>query len=166
MMVERYSCTVDSDAPKRKRPLQWTGIFCVLFSLGFIMLSVFYSWFFMIAFAVFFALGAVCIHFYNATQKEYLYELLSTRLTIVGKDTVNRQKRLASILLCDVTSFEIMTDTADEFDALYCNNAYDMGVYAITFKSDGKYKKIALMPDDYMVALINDLLKGKTDDKN
>ena len=100
--------------------------------------------------------------FLQATQKEYLYELSSTRLTIVGKDAVNRQKRLASILLCDVTSFEIMTDTADEFDALYCNNAYDMGVYAITFKSDGKYKKIALMPDEYMVALINDLLKRKS----
>lgn len=162
MMVSQYSCSVDAEVPKIKKNMQWLGIFAVLFSLGFVILSVFYSWYFMIAFAFFFAGGAVNLHFYNATKKEFLYELSETRLTIVGKDVVNRQKRLASILLKDVTEFKILTDTCDGLDGLYCSNAYDEGVYALTFKSDGKCKTIAFMPDEYMIALIKeDLLQSK-----
>lgn len=65
MMVAQYSCSVDVEVPKNKKIMQWAGIFAILFSLGFVMLSVFYSWYFMIAFAFFFAGGVVNLHFYN-----------------------------------------------------------------------------------------------------
>ena len=158
MMVAQYSCSVDVEVPKNKKIMQWAGIFAILFSLGFVMLSVFYSWYFMIAFAFFFAGGVVNLHFYNDVKKEYLYELSETRLTIVGKDVVNRQKRLASILLKDVTEFGIMTDTSDILDGLYCQNAYDAGVYSLTFNSEGVKKTVAFMPDDYMIALLDEHL--------
>ncbi|UKI21476.1 MAG: hypothetical protein L6V83_00290 [Christensenella sp.] len=87
-----------------------------------------------------------------------MYELSETRLTIVGKDVVNRQKRLASILLKDVTEFGIMTDTSDRLDGLYCQNAYDAGVYSLTFNSEGVKKTVAIMPDDYMIALLDEHL--------
>lgn len=69
MMVAQYSCSVDVEVPKNKKIMQWAGIFAILFSLGFIMLSVFYSWYFMIAFAFFFAGGVVNLHFYNDVKR-------------------------------------------------------------------------------------------------
>ena len=71
-MVDNYSQSVEVDVTHHAKRLQWTGIFLVLFSLGFVVTSIFYSWYFMIAFGVFFAAGIVCIHIYNQTAKEYI----------------------------------------------------------------------------------------------
>lgn len=161
-MVQQYSCTVDAEVKKSKKALQWAGIFAILFSLGFVIFSIFFSWYFMIAFAFFFVGGIVNIHFYNNVKKEYLYELSETRLTIVGKDVVNRQKRLATVLLKDVIEFKILSDTSDNLDGLFCSNAYDAGVYSLSFNSESGVKTFAFMPDDYMIALLKEEFCGKS----
>lgn len=68
-MVQQYSCTVDAEVKKSKKALQWAGIFAILFSLGFVIFSIFFSWYFMIAFAFFFVGGVVNLHFYNNVKR-------------------------------------------------------------------------------------------------
>lgn len=183
-MVDNYSQSVEVDVSHHAKRLQWTGMFLVLFSLGFVVTSIFYSWYFMIAFGVFFAGGIVCIHVYNQTAKEFIYEVGPTRLVIVKKDVVNKQSVMLSLLFKDVTSFGIMDDLFHEkvegedivccnslvdvidysktFDILFCNKACDMGVYQIVFlpEDTGIGQKVLFAPDEYMVALINENIKS------
>lgn len=183
-MVDNYSQSVEIDVTRRSKRMQWTGMFLVLFSFGFVVAAIFYNWLFMIVFVVFFAAGIVFIHIYNQTAKEYVYEVSPTRLVIVKKDVVNKQTVVLSLLFKDVTGFGIMTDIyhdkvegedavcANEhhdsidysktFDILLCNKAYDMGVYQIVFmpKDTGISQKVLFAPDEYMVALINENIKN------
>jgi len=183
-MVDNYSQSVEIDVTHHAKRLQWTGMFLVLFSLGFVVTSIFYNWLFMIGFAVFFVAGIVFIHIYNQTAKEYIYEVSPTRLVIVKKDVVNKQTVVLSLLFKDVTSFGIMTDIYHDkvegedavsrnvqndvidysktFDILLCNRAYDMGVYQIVFMPTdmGISQKVLFAPDEYMVALINENIKN------
>lgn len=161
-MVDNYTQAVEVTVGSKAKALQWSGIFFVLFSFGFIAVSAFYSWYFMFAFAVFFAVGIVNIHFYNRVAKEFFYEFSPTRFTVVKKDVVNKQTTVLSLLLKDAISFGIMTDMFDEGkgkDMLCCDKAYDRGVYQITFGlKDGTTRKVLFAPDDYMVALLNEAL--------
>lgn len=161
-MVDNYTQAVEVTVGSKAKALQWSGIFFVLFSFGFIAVSAFYSWYFMFAFAVFFAVGIVNIHFYNRVVKEFFYEFSPTRFTVVKKDIVNKQTPVLSLLLKDAISFGIMTDMFDEGkgkDMLCCDKAYDRGVYQITFGlKDGTTRKVLFAPDEYMVALLNEAL--------
>ncbi len=183
-MVDNYSQSVEIDVTHHAKRLQWAGMFLVLFSLGFVVTSIFYNWLFMIGFAVFFVAGIVFIHIYNQTAKEYIYEVSPTRLVIVKKDVVNKQTVVLSLLFKDVTSFGIMTDVYHDkvegedavsrneqndvidysktFDILLCNRAYDIGVYQIVFMPEdtGISQKVLFAPDEYMVALINENIKN------
>lgn len=159
-MVEQYVQELDVQVSAKHKRMQWAGIFLVLFSLGFLMLAIFLSWFFLIGFALIFAVGIEFIHIYNNVKKEYVYEFNPKRLTIVGKDVVNRQKRLLTLLFKDVESFEIMQDEYDEkCDLLYCQNAYDKGVWQIVFTLDGVKRRLLFAPDEYMVALIRETMQ-------
>ncbi len=158
-MVEQYSQTIDVDVTKKSKLMQLAGIALVLASLGFLMVSVFFSWWFMFAFAALFALGCGFIHIYNKVAKEYTYELNRTTLTIVAKDVVNRQKRILTLYVKDIKGFSLMTGMFDSRqDILCCSNCYDMGVFEICFDFDGSNKRLLFAPDDYMVALINETI--------
>lgn len=158
-MVEQYSQTLEVEVGQKSKQKQWIGIALVLFSLGFLMLSIFYSWWFMFGFASIFVVGCIFIYSYNKTAKEYTYEFNPTRLTIACKDVVNRQKRILTLLLKDVQEFSVMSDIADDDDLACCNKAYDMGVWQIIFMLDGKKRRLLFAPDEYMIALINEAIK-------
>ncbi len=162
-MTQNYNQSVDVQISSSERSKQWIGIFSILFSLGFVMVSIFYSWYFMIGFALAFAFGAFNLHVYNKTAKEYLYEFSLDRLTIVKKDVVNRQYRALSLLIKDITDFDIMTDMCEDEDAcLYCSKAYDRGVYQITYRYQGSLRKALFAPDEYLIALIKEAIKENT----
>lgn len=164
-MTQNYCQAVEVEVSSKSRRMQWTGIFGILFALGFVMVSIFYSWFFMIAFAVAFVFGALNLHFYNKTAKEYMYEFTDTRINFVKKDIVNRQYRVLSLLLKDIVDFSLMQDMYDEennTNHMYCSKAYDRGVYQIVFDFDGTRQIALFAPDDYMIALINEALKEST----
>lgn len=91
-------------------------------SLGFILLSAFYSWWFTFGFVALMTAGGVLLHFYNKTAKEYTYEFSRSRLRIIAKDVVNRQRVYLDLLWKDVKSFEIMTGAYDEKRDLLCAN--------------------------------------------
>lgn len=161
-MTQNYCQAIEVEVSSKSRRMQWTGIFSILFALGFVMISIFYSWYFMIAFALAFVFGALNLHFCNKTAKEYVYEFTDTRINFVKKDIVNRQYRVLSLLLKDVVSFSLMQDIYDEGNStnhMYCSRAYDRGVYQIVFDYEGKRQIALFAPDDYMIALINDALK-------
>lgn len=161
-MTENYNQSVEVELTSSARAKQWSGIFGVLFSLGFVMVSIFYSWYFMIAFAVAFVFGAINLHLYNKTAREYLYEFSQNRITFVKKDVVNRQFRVLSLLIKDIRSFEVMNDICDDSQALYCSKAYDIGVWQISYEYEGTLRKALFAPDDYMIALIKEAIKENT----
>lgn len=158
-MVEQYSQTIDVDVTKKSKLMQLAGIALVLASLGFLMVSIFFSWWFMFAFAALFTLGCIAIHLYNKVAKEFTYELNRTCLCVVAKDVVNRQKRILTLYLKDMRGFGVMSSMYDgKQDILCCNNCYNMGVYEIRFDFDGTDKRLLFAPDDYMIALLNEAI--------
>lgn len=138
----------------------------ILASLGFVLISAFYSWYFMFGFAALLASGAVCIHFYNKTAKEYTYEFSPSRLKIIEKDVVNRQRVYLDLLWKDVCNFEIMNDVYDEKSDLLCaSKAYESGVWQIVFKVENEKKRLLFAPDDYLVLLIKEIANNDENDK-
>lgn len=160
-MVEQYSQTLDVEVGQKSKQKQWIGIVLVLFSLGFLMLSIFYSWWFMFGFACIFIVGCIFIYSYNKTAKEYTYEFNPTRLTIASKDVVNRQRRILTLLIKDICDFSLMSDIVNEGDIVCCDKTYDMGVWQICFMLDGKKRRLLFAPDEYMIALIKEAIKQK-----
>lgn len=160
-MVEHYSQTLDVEVARKSKQKQLIGIIFVLFSLGFLMLSIFYSWWFMFAFACIFIVGCTFIYSYNKTAKEFTYEFNPTRITIASKDVVNRQRRILTLLIADVIDFSLLSNIVDDSDIVCCNKAYDMGVWQISFMLDGKKRRLLFAPDEYMIALINEAIKQK-----
>ena len=139
-MTDHYSQTIDVEVSQKMRQLQWAGITMILASLGFILISAFYSWYFMFGFAALLVGGAVCIHFYNKTAKEYTYEFSPSRLKVIEKDVVNRQRVYLDLLWKDVCGFEIMND-----------------VWQIVFQVGNEKKRLLFAPDDYLVLLIKEI---------
>ena len=157
-MTDHYSQTIDVEVSQKMRQLQWVGITMILASLGFILISAFYSWYFMFGFAALLVGGAVCIHFYNKTAKEYTYEFSPSRLKVIEKDVVNRQRVYLDLLWKDVCGFEIMNDVYDEKSDLLCaSKAYESGVWQIVFKVENEKKRLLFTPDDYLVLLIKEI---------
>lgn len=171
-MTDNYSQSIDVEVSQKARQLQWAGIGMILASMGFVLISAFYSWYFMFGFALLFVGGGVCVHFYNKTSKEYTYDFSTSKLRIVKKDVVNRQSVYVDLMWNDVESFEIMNDVYDEKSDLMCaSKAYEQGVWQIVFWLSNEKKRLLFAPDDYLVALIKENLKGsmcaerKTTDK-
>lgn len=157
-MTDHYSQTIDVEVSQKMRQLQWAGITMILASFGFILISAFYSWYFMFGFAALLVGGAVCIHFYNKTAKEYTYEFSPSRLKVIEKDVVNRQRVYLDLLWKDVYGFEIMNDVYDEKSDLLCaSKAYESGVWQIVFKVENEKKRLLFAPDDYLVLLIKEI---------
>ena len=157
-MTDHYSQTIDVEVSQKMRQLQWAGITMILASLGFILISAFYSWYFMFGFAALLVGGAVCIHFYNKTGKEYTYEFSPARLKVIEKDVVNRQRVYLDLLWKDVCGFEIMNDVYDEKSDLLCaSKAYESGVWQIVFEVEKEKKRLLFAPDDYLVLLIKEI---------
>ena len=109
--------------------------------------------------------GGVLLHFYNKTAKEYTYEFSRSRLRIIAKDVVNRQRVYLDLLWKDVKSFDIMTGAYDEKRDLLCaNKSYDVGVCQIVFRADNQTRRLLFMPDEYMSALVKETLKEQSKD--
>ena len=165
-MTDHYSQTIDVEVSQKMRQLQWAGITIILASLGCILVSAFYSWYFMFGFAALLVGGAVCIHFYNKTAKEYTYEFSPSRLKVIEKDVVNRQRVYLDLLWKDVCGFEIMNDVYDaKLDLLCASKAYESGVWQIVFKVDNEKKRLLFAPDDYLVLLIKEIANNGENNK-
>ncbi len=158
-MTEQYTQTVDVDIPRFVKRYQFCGILFILFSLGFVMVAIFLSWYALIGFALFFAIGAVNLHIYNSAAKEYIYEVSTERLVIAKKDVLNKTKRIANILFKDVNGFSSLEDMyCEDTDILACSDPYSEGVYALSFCIDNK--RLLFAPDEYMTELIKQNLSA------
>lgn len=161
-MTDQYIQSIDVEVRKKSKSMQWAGIGCILASLGFVLLSAFYSWWFMFGFALLAGCGGILLHFYNKTVKEYSYEFSKTRLRIISKDVVNRQRVYLDLLFKDAKRFEIMTDMYNEKSDLLCaDNAFDRGVWQIVFEVDNQTRRLLFAPDEYMVALIDETINNR-----
>ena len=162
-MTEQYSQTVEVTVSSKVKAWQWIGIASVLFSLGFLMLTIFLKWYFVFAFLVLLTIGIVHMHFYNATAKEYTYDFSTKRLVIVKKDLMGKQRRILSLLYEDVLDFGLMDGLADDSDIVACNATNEFGVYQIVYKEDEQTHRLLFLPDDYMTALLSEVLKKQVD---
>lgn len=159
-MTEQYTQTVEVSVPPRVKARQWIGIFAVLFSLGFLMLTIFLKWYFVFGFLVIFAAGAVYLHLYNTAAKEYTYDFSTQRLVITKKDLLGKQSRILCLIYEDVQSFGIMEGIADDEDTAACNAVNEMGVYQMIYGEDGKIRRLLFEPDDYMIALLTQVFEN------
>lgn len=160
-MTEQYSQTVEVAVSSKTKSWQWIGIASVLFSLGFLMLTIFLKWYFVFAFVVLLAIGIVYMHFYNSTAKEYTYDFSQKRLVVVKKDLMGKQRRILMLMYEDVLSFEIMDGLSDDSDVVACNATNECGVYQIVYREGEQTHRLLFAPDDYMTALLSEVLKMK-----
>lgn len=160
-MTEQYSQTVEVTVTSKTKAMQWIGIGSVLFSLGFLMLAIFYVWYFVFGFIAILAVGIVYIHLYNTSPKEFIYDISPVRLVIAKKDLMGKTVRKLSLMLEDVKSLELMQGIADDDDVIACDRTYDKGVYQLVYGEDGNVKRLLFAPDDYMLALLKEALQDK-----
>lgn len=157
-MTEHYSQTVEVTVSSKIKAWQWIGIASVLFSLGFLMLTIFLKWYFVFAFLVLLAIGIVYMHFYNATAKEYSYDFSTKRFVVVKKDLMGKQRRILMLMYEDVLNFGLMEGLADDGDVVACNATNECGVYQIVYKEGEITYRLLFSPDDYMCALLCEVL--------
>lgn len=159
-MTQQYSQTVEVKLSSKTKSLQWIGIALILFSLGFLMLAIFLAWYFAFPFVVVLAVGAVYLHFYNTSAKEYTYEFSPISLVIAKKDLMGKQRRMLVLAFEDVQDFCIMEGLADNNDVTVCGATNECGVYQIIYKDGDSVRRLLFAPDDYMVALIKEALNN------
>lgn len=164
-MNENYTQNVEVEVTSKARKMQWLGIICILLGVGFILLAIFLSLYWLIAVAAFIAIGAIYIHFYNDTPTEFFYSISSERIVIAKKDVVNRTRRMLSVMLKDVTQFGAMQDLLDRSDILAAGNVNSDGVYQLVFKQGDGYGRLLFSPDEYMRVLIEQRLDDITAEK-
>ena len=140
-MTDQYVQSIDVEVGKAAKYMQWAGIALILASLGFILLSAFYSWWFAFGFVALMSAGGVFLHFYNNTAKAYTYEFSRSRLRIIAG--AYDEKR----------------------DLLCANKSYDVGVCQIVFRADNQTRRLLFMPDEYMSALVKETLKEQSKDR-
>ncbi len=158
-MCEQYNQTVEITPDNGSKTKQILSVSAILLSLGFVMLSVFVSWFFMFGFGAFFIIGMIYLQLYNSLAKEYTYSFSYERLVIAKKNVVNRQSRILCVLFEDVVSFDLMQGMCDDSDIVACQTANEAGVRELLYREDGKIRRLIFEPDDYMVALIREKLE-------
>ena len=162
-MTEQYSQTAEVAITSKTKAKQWIGIGLVLFSLGFLMLTIFLKWYFVFAFAVILTVGIIYIHIYNNTAKEYIYDFSPKRLVIAKKDVIGRTRRILSLLYDDVVDCKLMEELATEGDIVACGATYEQGVYQIAYKEGEIMRRLLFAPDTYMMALLKETLKEKAE---
>jgi len=160
-MTEQYSQTVEVAVTSKTKAMQWIGIAAVLFSLGFLMLTIFLKWYFVFVFIVILAIGIVYLHFYNKTAKEFIYDYSPVRLVIAKKDLMGKTSRILSLLFDDAISCEIMDGAADDDDVMACGAVHERGIYQIVYSEGEKTRRLLFAPDDYMLALLKEALGDK-----
>ena len=160
-MTDYYSQTVETTVSSKTKSRQWIGIAAVLFSLGFLMLTIFLKWYFVFPFLVILAVGVVYLHIYNVSAKEYIYEFSPTRLTVAKKDLMGRTRRLVSLMLEDVEHGSVMEGLSTEDDIVACNASYERGVYQLIYKDGDRKYRLLFAPDTYMQALLAEVLGEK-----
>lgn len=161
-MTEHYSQTVDVQVSREARVKQMLGIAFALVSLGFIMLSAFLNWLYMIGFGIALIVGLVFIQLYNLTPKSYTYDFSIERLIIAKTSVINRTTRLVSIMFCDVKRFDLMSDLLSERDIVASNSVNERGVYELVYRAEnGENRRVLFAPDDYMIELIREILAEK-----
>lgn len=163
-MTERYSQTVEMTVSSKTKAMQWIGIASILFALGFLMLTIFLKWYFVFGFLAIFAIGAVYLHIYNASAKEYIYEFSPDRLKIAKKDLMGRTRLLLTLMLDDATGCGIMEGLTEDGDVVACASSHEAGVYQLIYKEQDKLKRLLFAPDTYMTALLKETLGEKFKD--
>lgn len=162
-MTEQYSQTVEVAVTSKTKAKQWIGIGLVLFSLGFLMLTIFLKWYFVFAFAVILTVGIIYIHNYNNTAKEYIYDFSPKRLVVAKKDVIGRTRRMLSLVYNDVARCGLMEGLAADGDIIACGATHEQGVYQIIYKDGEITRRLLFSPDTYMIALLKETLGEKTE---
>ncbi|MDE6302521.1 MAG: hypothetical protein K2M36_02910 [Clostridia bacterium] len=161
-MTESYSQSVEVEVSSKTKAMQWIGIAAILFSLGFLMITIFYRWYFVFPFIAILVVGCVYLHFYNTSAKEYTYEFSPKCLVVAKKDLLNKQRRMLVLIFSDVTEFCIMEGLADDNDVTACGATHEQGVYQLVYRDGENMRRLLFAPDDYMTALIAETIKDKS----
>lgn len=159
-MTGQYSQTKELTVSASDKKMQYIGIASCLLSLGFIILSVFVSYFFMFGFAAFLIIGLIFIHFYNKVPREFTYDYNEQRLVIVKKDVVNKRSRILCLLLSDIESFGPVEGLTDANDIIAGSRELSADSYQIVFRENGAVKRLIFEPDDYLLSLLGEKLNG------
>ncbi len=186
-MTSRYNQEVEKKVTKMDKKMQIWGVVFVLLSFGFLVLSIFGNWLFLIPFLFFLATGIGCQQVYINTTTAYIYELSETHLIFAKKSIMNKTKTMAVIELEKIELLEVFSQNSSKNDIVATPSVQKYGVMAISAECDSiltsknkkqseinydfavdlaKYenetkRQILFSPDTYMIALLQQKLGDK-----
>lgn len=154
-MIEQYVQKLEVSPSLRARKTLFAGVIAILLSLGFVLLAAFLNLLYLIGFFALFISGVLLTQLYFNCAKQFEYDFNAKRLVISKTNMLNKQSRILQISHADVTDYRIFCDTVSESDFTACSDTQDNGVYAISFKLNGKASRLLFAPDDYLQLLLN-----------
>lgn len=157
-MTDNYSQSVEVQVKSRAK--QYLGIVAIFVAVGFLMMAIFLKWYYAFPCAAFLVFGAIYLHVFNKTPKEFYYDFSPVRLVIAKKDVMNKTARILSLLFEDVKSFCVMQGLREENDVVACDSTTLSGVYEIVYAEGDKERRLLFAPDEYLVCLIEEKLKS------
>ncbi len=151
-MNQNYTQTLQVAITKNSKTKQYAGFALLLLSGVFLIVSVFVSWFCMIAFAISFVASMVLLQLYNDVAKEFVYDFSSERIVITKRTLINRYKRVIDISHKDVEYMQKANNFHDK-SIIACSANVDEA-FEIVFKSGDNTHSLFITPDDYILALL------------
>jgi hypothetical protein len=153
-MNDNYIQTVEISIKPKDRKKQIAGMTLCLLAMGFILLSAFYSLYFLIGLFLLLALGITLLQLFASCAKQYEYNYNTKRFIVSKTNNVNRKYRMLEIAREDISGFGLFKDIIEESDICVCDNPRADGVYFFKFKLKDAETRLLFTPDEYMLALI------------
>ncbi|MCQ2602821.1 MAG: hypothetical protein MJ193_02710 [Clostridia bacterium] len=158
-MTENYEQAVEVPISKQAKAYKMTAIVLYFMVLATVIVAVAVIFWVVIATAVMFILATVFMGLFNKTTKIYGYALNDTRIVIFAKDQLGKTKRIADILLEDVSEYQDFYGIVENDDLVYCGDTQAQGVKSLVFSLNGENKRMLFAPDEYFDELLNEYLK-------
>lgn len=158
MMIDNYTQTIECEISKEARKKQLLGVGFVFLAFVCLTVAATVNWWVAIGAGIFAVSGGIFLHLFNDTAKEYTYEFSTSCIVISKKDAVNRQHRILTLYYKDVVSFGILEGLLCDDDVVATDKCGSIGVYEINYVEDGVAKRLCLVPDDYMIALLSEAI--------
>ena len=160
-MTEYYVQTLDVETSAKDKAKLIGGALLMLFSLAFLIVAVLVNYWFFIGFGAFIVSGMILVQIYESLAAKFCYSTSEKRIVVSKKNNAGNGKRLASVEFASIKRIERFCDIVSKDDIVACDNTGDQDVYALVYQADGVNKRILFKPDDYLIALLKEIMPEK-----
>ncbi len=159
MLATRYNQIVEMVDTEKINWLHIGGIAIVLLSFTFVACAIALNVLYVIGFVLLFSIGVIIVEFFQHSTKEIEYVMNETRISFQKKMMNSKVKDIISVPFENVVSYSLFSDFANEKDLILTNCISSKSTMKMLVdQKDGTTKTIIFSPDDYLKALLDEIL--------